>query len=136
MISERQAEKQAAEWSELYHSIQKVLRRNGTEHFAGRGDYWLVEDNWGPESYSQRVLVFSFKMIRPDIVRSLQRLLTRYPNWEIYLGLAPNERPDDFPEMGITIRKNEIVDGLRREYLPPEFRDLQYEDARVGTAKD
>ena len=38
--------------------------------------------------------------------------------------------------MGISIRSNEIVDDLQRQYFPKEFQDLAYEGARRGTVLD
>jgi hypothetical protein len=38
--------------------------------------------------------------------------------------------------MGLTIRKNEIVDGLLRRYFPPPFQALRYKGARAGTEND
>jgi hypothetical protein len=32
--------------------------------------------------------------------------------------------------MGITLEKGVIIDGLKRDYLPVEFRDLHYEGSR------
>jgi hypothetical protein len=42
----------------------------------------------------------------------------------------------DWPNMGISIRANEIIDDLRREYFPTEFQDLAYEGARRGSVLD
>lgn len=41
-----------------------------------------------------------------------------------------------WPDMGLTIRKNEIVDGLQRNHFPPEFQALHYEGSRPGTERD
>jgi hypothetical protein len=38
--------------------------------------------------------------------------------------------------MGISIRANEIVDDLQREYFPREFQGLAYAGSRRGSALD
>jgi len=35
--------------------------------------------------------------------------------------------------MGITIRKHEIIDGLRRDVLPPEFKNFKIPGSRPDT---
>jgi hypothetical protein len=50
-------------------------------------------------------------------------LLIGYPNWEIVI--APGR---EFG--GLVLRNDEIVDGLRRENLPEEFKMLEYEGSR------
>jgi hypothetical protein len=56
-------------------------------------------------------------------------LLIEYPNWEITLTLKGSEE-ESRPAMGLVIRDDEIIDGLRREYLPAAFQSLQYEGSR------
>lgn len=126
--------RQTREWQELYDNVQGVLRPLGHEDGAGRGDYWVLDDNWGPDVNYQQVLVFNLDLIRPEIVSALRRLLNDYPDWQIAMAIdVPTEA---WPSMGLTIRKHEIIDGLKREYFPPEYRGFQYEDARPGTEKD
>jgi len=43
---------------------------------------------------------------------------------------------NDWPNMGISIRADEIIDGLQRQYFPTEFQDLAYEGARRGSVCD
>jgi hypothetical protein len=62
--------------------------------------------------------------VQPVVVKSLQKLLTRYPNWEIVIALGR-----EFG--GLVIRDDEIMDGLRRENLPEEFKMTEYEGSRL-----
>jgi hypothetical protein len=43
---------------------------------------------------------------------------------------------EDWPDMGLTIRAHEIVDGLQRSLFPKEFQNLRYEGSRPGTDRD
>jgi hypothetical protein len=56
----------------------------------------------------------------PALIKSLQRLLIEYPNWEITLTLCASEG-ETRPAMGLVILVDEIIDGLRREYLRQRF---------------
>jgi hypothetical protein len=42
----------------------------------------------------------------------------------------------DWPNMGISVRADEIVDDLQRQYFPREFQDLAYENGRPGKVTD
>jgi hypothetical protein len=75
-------------------------------------------------------------MLRPPVVESLQRVLHEFPDWEIMVAVSVPGLGEAWPDMGITIRAHEIVDGLQRQYFPPEFRDIRYEGSRAGTDRD
>ena len=55
---------------------------------------------------------------------------------EIVVAVDVPEHEQDWPVMGLTIRRHEIIDGLQREFLPPEFADLHYPGGRPGTGYD
>jgi hypothetical protein len=129
-------DRQLGEWQELYERVQRVLRPLGHENASGRGDYWVLDDNWGPDVNYQQVFVFNLDLIRPEIVSALRRLLHDYPDWQIAMAIDIPDKGQAWPEMGLTIRRHEIIDGLKREYFPPEYRGFHYDDARPGTEKD
>jgi hypothetical protein len=39
-------------------------------------------------------------------------------------------KENEWPSMGLVVRHQEIVDGLKREYFPSEFQNIQYEGSR------
>jgi hypothetical protein len=87
------------------------------------GDFSLVSDYWG---YPQvKVNVLDLRLLYPDVIASLQKTLVSFREWEIVVAVALREH-HDWPDMGLYIRKNEIVDGLNREYLPASFRNIRY----------
>jgi hypothetical protein len=73
--------------------------------------------------YRQGIETNELQFVQPIMVKSLQKLLIGYPNWEIVI--APGR---EFG--GLVLRNDEIVDGLRRENLPEEFKMLEYEGSR------
>src|SRR5215813_2890751 len=89
---------QHREWAALYDKLQEVLRPLGEEDDTElRGDsyvyvhkdYLLVDDNWG--GYRHTIETSNVEFIRPALIKSLQKLLIKYPNWEITLTLCASE---------------------------------------------
>jgi hypothetical protein len=123
---------QANMWQALYDRIRRFMRTQGTEYYLPPGDCWVLDDNWG--SKQQKILIRNLNLLRPPIVKSLQKMLHEFPDWEIMLAVSmPGS---GWPDMGLTIRAHEIIDGLQRRYFPSDFRSIQYEGSRVGTEKD
>jgi hypothetical protein len=98
------------------------------------GDFSLHGDYGGyPE-----VVVFAgnLKMLRPHVIIALQELIKEFPGWQITVTVAVRGHYEDWPNMGLYVRPNEVIDGLQRQYFPKEFQDLAYEGARQGNAYD
>jgi hypothetical protein len=91
-------------------------------------------DNIG--TLQHKIYVNNLKLLRAQIIESLQRLLSDFPNWEIMVAISVPGIGDSWPDMGLTIRAHEIVDGLQRQYFPTEFRSLAYQGAKHGTDRD
>ena len=127
-------EEQGRIWSDLYHGAQRILRRRGQEDAFGRGDYWILEDNYGPPQH--KIYVNNLRMIDPAIVYALQKLLVPYPDWSWVIAIDLPAAGKGWPEMGLIVRKHEIIDGLKRELFSEEFQSLEYEGARPGTDRD
>jgi hypothetical protein len=121
-------------WGHLYEQVINLLAKHGKEDSSGHADYWVNEDNYGWRRIS--VGVNDLKMLRPDIVNSLRTLLFELPEWEITLAVDILSKEESWPLMGLTIRKQEIIDGLQREYLPAEYQNVKYESSRPGTGYD
>jgi hypothetical protein len=125
---------QERDWGTLYGQIVEVMSRFGKEDYRGRADYLIVDDNYGWARH--KVEVHKLAMLNPGIVSALRALLKPFPKWEIVVAVDLPGREGQWPPMGVTIRSHEVIDGLRREFLPPEFRDIQYADSRPGTGYD
>jgi hypothetical protein len=112
---------QHRKWALLYDQIRAVLQQYGEEDDAGEEkDYLLVDDNLG--LYRHSIETDKLELVQPVVIKSLQKLLTGYPNWEIVIALG------DFS--GLIIGDEEIIDGLRRENLPKELQAVAYEGSR------
>lgn len=112
---------QAWEWQTLHDRITHMLDQFGQRNCIRQGDYWLLDDNWGWEV--QQLEFQNLALLTPEIIRELQAGLTGYPKWSITIRVDVVGKEKDWPGMGIIIHPDEIIDELKREFLPPEFTD-------------
>jgi hypothetical protein len=131
--AEDDAEQERA-WEVLYDQVREILGQYGSENYLGDADYLVVDDNYG--WLRQKIEVHKLHMLQPPIVKRLQQLLNEYPEWEIVLAVSVPGTEGKWPLMGVTIRKHEVIDGLQRQYLPGEFRGIEYAGSRPGTGFD
>jgi hypothetical protein len=128
MTNELDAE-QSREWRELYDPIRALLSQFGEEDDGGKWkDFMLLTENLG--LWQHRIETSDLKMIKPAIVKSLQKLLIGYPDWEIAIAVAALNADNPWPSMVIVITEDEIMDGLQRQYFPPEYQTIEYEGSR------
>jgi hypothetical protein len=124
-------------FEKLYPRVDELMKRFGEPDFRPErrhGDFAVHGDYGGyPEIV---VFVHNLALLRPEVIDELQQLIKEYPGWQVTVTVHPWDRPRDWPNMGLYIRPDEIIDGLQREYFPPEFQNLQYQGARRGTADD
>jgi hypothetical protein len=78
------------------------------------------------------VFVDNLKLLRTPVVSALQDFIKDFPGWQIDLMVTLRGH-EDWPNMGISIRANEIVDDLQRQYFPKEFQELTYQGSRRGS---
>jgi hypothetical protein len=83
-----------------------------------------VDDNLGIPRH--KIEIQSLQMLRPAVVRSLQQVLNEFPNWEIVIAVDVPGTESKWPRMGVTVRRDEIVDDLQRKFLPKEFEGIEY----------
>jgi hypothetical protein len=91
---------QDREWKLLYHQIKKVLQQVGEEWVSRqcRGDYLLVDDNMG--WYQHKIELQNLNLLKPAVIKSLQRLVATYPNWEIVIAVDIPGKENDWPFNG------------------------------------
>lgn len=133
---DRRQSEQYEVFEDLEGRVDKLLERFGRpDYLPGQrhGDYQVHGD------YSEypQVVVFvdNLKLLLPPVVNALQQLVKEFPGWHIDL-MVTTRGHEDWPNMGISIRADEIVDDLRREYFPKEYQDLAYDGARRGSVLD
>jgi hypothetical protein len=127
MTTELEA-KQERDWQILHDRITATLDRFGQKNAFGKGDYWLVDDNWG--RFQQQLEFQNLNLLQPHIIKALQELLAGYPDWEITVRIDVPGKEKIWPGMGIIIYNDEIIDELQRQYFPEEFRNYTYEGSK------
>ncbi|SRR6476620_8499766 len=133
MPSNQSDDRQWAEWKALFGKVKEVLTSWGTEDAFGRADFLIVDDNYGMNRHI--VEIHKLRMLKLPVIQQLRSSLRDFPDWEIVMALdIPGK--EHWPRMGVTIRKHEIIDGLRRDVLPPEFKDFTIPGSRPGTGYD
>lgn len=116
---------QEREWQVLHDRIDSLLQRFGRKDAFRDGDYWLVDENWG--RYRQVLEIQNLRLLRPDLIKSLQALLADFPKWCITSQVDVRGKEASWPGMGLVIYSDQIVDELQRDFLPEEFRNITYE---------
>jgi hypothetical protein len=123
---------QDAIWLSIYNGARRILSPLGREDGCGDGDFWVLDDNWGNREHL--IYISNLSLIQPSVILALQALLKDAPGWSIYVRLYMAPKGHDWPPMGLTLMPDEIIDELKREYLPPEVRSLSYPGMRPWDA--
>ncbi len=113
-------------WRGLYDKAAAALDPFGKMDSFGNADYWIVDDDWGPDIL--QVEVRDLRMLRRDAIGALKRVLGGYPGWQIVVRVFARGTATPLPAMSLLISGGGVVDALKREYLPEEFRQLTYDD--------
>jgi hypothetical protein len=121
-----------AQFESLRNSVIQLMKQFGKPDFVdGKGDFCVIGDYWG---YPQiKIDIHELALLQPNIVRSLQQVLSRFPEWEIVYTVVVEDHLYDWPDMGLYIRSHEILDTLQRQYLPKSLQDIKYEGSRRMT---
>src|SRR5262245_3192542 len=113
-----------AEWRILHDRITETLDRFGKKNPFGKGDYWLLDDDWG--TWRQELEIQNLELFKPHVVKLLQGLVVNYPDWEITMRVDVPDKENVWPGMGLILHDDRIIDDLKRDYLPDEFRNIVY----------
>jgi hypothetical protein len=127
-------EHQIEVWEAVYERLRELLLQFGSEDVDRRADCWIHDQNVG--TLQHKIYIRNLALLRPHIVSALQQLLTEFPGWEIMVAVSVPGPGDAWPDMGLTIRLHEIVDGLERKYFPVDYRDIVYNGSRRGSEYD
>jgi len=73
MADNSDEDQQGREWEALYEKVKVVLAHWGVEDIFGKGDYLIVDDNYGGRR--QNIEIHTLKMLNPMIAAELQGLL-------------------------------------------------------------
>jgi hypothetical protein len=110
-------------WRKLFDETELLLKDFAHQGLIGSDDYWLVDEDWG---WDVLQIELPLSLAWPPIAKKLQLILARYADWRITIRLA--DRPEGWPGMGIVISQDKIIDDLKREYFPAEFRSITFDE--------
>lgn len=87
------------EWKILYDAVRSVCANHGAEDPYGKGDYWVVDDNWG--GVSQKLVVSSPAFLTPRLVAELADCIARTQLYgaQIFVVLELNVPDGKLPPM-------------------------------------
>ncbi len=112
-------------WRDLHDKASEVLDAFGKKDCLGKADYWIVDDDWGLDFI--RVEVQNLQLLARAVVGKLKHILADFPGWHIAVRVDVPGKEKNWPLMGILIFRGRVIDRLKREYLPAEFRHISYE---------
>jgi hypothetical protein len=112
-------------WRSLYDKAVAALDHFGKIDCFGKADYWIVDDDWGPDFL--QVEVTNMRLLRRDAIGALKRVLDDYPGWQIIVRVFARDMEPPLPPMGLLISDGRVFHDLKREYLPEEIRQITYE---------
>lgn len=118
------SEDQIRIWEKIYPRIRQLLQQYGSEDYLGRGDFWVLSDNYGTPI--NKVYLNNLKLLRPAIIFSLQQLIAEVADWEIVVSVDIPGTEESWPEMGLTVRPSQIIDDLQRQFLPWEIWQMDF----------
>jgi len=112
-------------WRGLRDKASEVLDAFGKKDCLGKADYWIVDDDWGLDFI--RIEVQNLQLLARVVVGKLKGTLGDFPGWHIAVRVDVPGKEKTWPLMGILIFRGRVIDHLKREYLPAEFRHISYE---------
>jgi hypothetical protein len=112
-------------WQSVHDKATAALDAFGTKDYRGRADYWIVDDDWGPDLLQAEIN--NPRMLQRDAIGALKRVLDAYPEWQIIVRVFARKGEAPLPQMGLLISDGRVFDHLKRGYLPAEFQQLTYE---------
>lgn len=121
-------------WTQVYRRLVDHFGQHGLEDCCGRGDFWVVADNYSWPS--NKVLLFNLELLTVANIQVVQAMLADQPPWTVALVVDVVGKETEWPSMGVTVRQHEIIDGLLRKYLPERFRFFKIPGSRPGTGYD
>jgi hypothetical protein len=132
---DRRAEKQYNTFLLLRERIENLLEQYGRADSLGElGDFSAHYDF--VQSDQVKVSVANLELLQPQIVYWLQDIVKEFPGWEIVYAVTIDDHLDDWPNMGLYIRGDEIIDTLQRQYFPKKYQRIEYVGGKRGVEPD
>ncbi|MCW5574773.1 MAG: hypothetical protein KIT13_01645 [Burkholderiales bacterium] len=104
------------EWFALYEELRSVLATFGREDPYGKGDFWLVEDDYG--GYTHKVCVTRLPFLTGAVAAAVQRTIAKYPSpWEVVIALDYPDPSRPIEGEGVLVRRSKVEQQWNPERL-------------------
>jgi hypothetical protein len=105
-------------WQGVHDKATAALDAFGAKDYRGRADYWIVDDDWGPDLL--QVEINNPRMLRRDAIGALKRVLDAYPQWQIIVRVFSRKDEAALPPMGpfLTLLVIEFDADILKASLP------------------
>lgn len=118
------AERQSYLWEQSYAALLAVLERHGTSSATGKGDFWLLDDNYGGPEHL--LTIFWLEALTASLLGELQSVL-RAPaldGWTIRVALdLPGADGASTPPEGLILGAQAVEEHWDRQALQARFGD-------------
>jgi len=85
-----------------------------------RGDFWLVDDDWG--GHLQKVCVFRIGFVTRRLVSDVQALLdSEFSDWGVMIQLEINDSSESIPPEGLIVYADSVEEAWDAEQLVRVF---------------
>lgn len=110
MITADWSHERVATFEALYERVGQVLQPFGIpDSLTRHGDYTVEADYLGTSEIV--VFVGNLSMLQANIVDRLRGVIKEFPGWQIVMTVTVRGHYEDWPNMGLYIRPDEIIDG-------------------------
>jgi len=108
-------------WRELYSLLRALCLRSGVESPYGKGDFWIVDDDWGGQLH--KICVFRISFITKRLVGDIQALLqTQFADWGVMFQLEILNAVETIPPEGLVVYADAIEEAWDRDLLIRVFQ--------------
>src|SRR6201988_766272 len=96
------------QWAALYDRLLKLLSAAGKNDAYGKGDFWLLDDDWG-DTPLQKVRVFRPEFLTRELTEQVQKLLlSGFADWGVMFDLSGMQEPRIEGARGIVVYQDRI----------------------------
>lgn len=88
------------QWRAVYDSLSESVAKLGVEDPYGKGDYWVVDDDYGDAT--QKICVHRKSFLVPELLTAIQASLRSFPGWRVMLQI-------EFPIKGVPANFSGLV---------------------------
>jgi hypothetical protein len=111
------------QWAALYDALLKLLSASGKDDPFGKGDFWLLDDDWG-DMPMQKVCVFRPEFLTRDLVAHVQALLrSGFADWGVIFDLSDMQEPRIEGARGIIVYQDRIEEDWDKDDLRSRLGD-------------